>query len=97
MRFIPRIKNKRSVIEINVLSNWIDNLIIYERNGLFLPQDDSYLVTNELIKVIRASLDKKTSYSLILTIIIQIGSIFSSTLRKVYRSLYYKKKSGWRK
>jgi len=89
MRFIPKIENKRSVLHVHNLAVEVKKIIDDNLNGLFLPQDDKFLVTNEVIRNVRSESYKKTNNCLLMTIGIKFLMIFSRTLKKLYGSLYY--------
>ena len=48
----PDYKNKRSMININNLCCFLEKLIRNNSIGLFFPQDDEYMCTTELVKII---------------------------------------------
>ena len=89
MRFIPKIENKRSILEINELSGFVETIIINEEYGLFMPQSKEYLVTNNVIREFRKNNNKKTTYCFLFTILVKIGLLFSVTFKKMYGSLIY--------
>ncbi len=49
----PNINNRRSVLHVNNLSSLLTNLIKNKSNGIFYPQDELYLNTIQLIKLVR--------------------------------------------
>lgn len=56
----PRIHNKRSMIHIENLCNYMEEIIQNSSSGLFLPQDESYVDTIIMIKSIREKEGKRT-------------------------------------
>ena len=53
------IDNRRSIVYIGNICYLIDELIIQEKDGVFLASDDEPLSTTRLIKLIAQNLDKK--------------------------------------
>lgn len=50
--FFPKINNKRSMIYVGNLAECIAGLIDTEASGVFLPQEESYICTSELVRLI---------------------------------------------
>lgn len=50
--FFPKINNKRSMIYVGNLAECIAGLIDAEASGVFLPQEESYICTSELVRLI---------------------------------------------
>lgn len=48
----PDIKNKRSVLHIDTLCQFVKNYIDNSSTGIYLPQDDEYIQTSRMVKVI---------------------------------------------
>ena len=55
----PKIDNKRSMIYIGNLAECIAELISAEAKGIFLPQEEHYICTSELVKLIAETSGKK--------------------------------------
>lgn len=89
MRFVPNIKNRRSALSIEGLCENIKQIINNSLRGLFLIEDEEYMVTNDVIKIERKRLNKKTSNCFILTILIKTLKLFSKTINKIYGDLVY--------
>jgi UDP-glucose 4-epimerase len=53
------INNKRSMVYVGNLCHLIDEIIIQQKEGIFLASDDKPLSTTKLIKLISKKLDKK--------------------------------------
>lgn len=58
----PDYKNKRSMIYIENLSAFIKKTIDLEMEGIFLPQNEEYVCTRDLVSLIRKVHGKKTRY-----------------------------------
>ncbi|MDK9693369.1 MAG: NAD-dependent epimerase/dehydratase family protein [Sulfurimonas sp.] len=54
-----KIENKRSMVYVGNLSHLVDEVIVQEKNGIFLASDDKPLSTSNLIELIAKNLDKK--------------------------------------
>ena len=86
----PRVKNQRSMVHIEVLSNFVKNLIDSQACGLYFPQNEEYIETSKLAKEIAVNLNKKVYFSALLGICVSILKPFSKTARKAFGSLIYK-------
>ena len=90
--FFPLIKNERSMIYIDNLSEFIRLIIEYSVDGLFFPQNKDYVNTTELVKLIAKMHGKKIKITKFFNFGIVIGSKLSETFRKVFGSFVYDKK-----
>jgi len=84
--FYPKVENKRSIIYIDNLSEYIRIIINDDLSGVFHPQNDNYVSTNEIITTIRKLKNKKTFISKFFNCILLFNRRISN---KVYGSLYY--------
>lgn len=87
----PNIKNQRSVLHIDKLSQELREIILKNQNGLFTPQDENYFCTSQFIKDYRTTLGKKTLLVSVFNPFIRIVSKKVVMLRKMFGSLIYKK------
>lgn len=85
----PRIKNKRSVLNINHLSSFLSDLILEEKGGLFFPLDDLPMCTANEIVSIRKANRQNTFLSFSLALVIYCIWLFSKRVRKAFGSLEY--------
>jgi len=90
MPILPNAKNKRSMIYIDNLSEFLYSLIIHKSVGVFCPQNAEYTNTSELIKLIRKEQGKRT--------LLTYGKIFMNLCAKIFPpiktafgTLYYTK------
>jgi nucleoside-diphosphate-sugar epimerase len=85
----PNIHNRRSMIYIDNLSEFVKLVIDNEECGLFFPQNEEYVCTSELVRIISESHGKKirmiTVFNPLLT------TIKLPTIKKVIGSLVYEK------
>lgn len=89
--FFPKIKNERSMIFIDNLSEFLKLLIDSELKGLFFPQNEEYVNTSQLVDKIAQAHGKKIRFTSIFNLFIYLGNKLSSTFNKVFGSLIYAK------
>lgn len=87
----PNIKNERSMIFINNLSEFVRIVIDKELGGLFLPQNNEYVNTTQLAMLIAKAHGKNLKTTILLNPFVKFGILFSETLRKVFGSFIYQK------
>ncbi|WP_066389212.1 NAD-dependent epimerase/dehydratase family protein [Neobacillus mesonae] len=87
--FFPDIENKRSMIYIDNLSEFIRQLIEDGVGGLYFPQNKEYVNTTKLVEHIAKAHGREIKSTKILNIFIKIGLNKSETLRKVFGSFVY--------
>lgn len=83
----PNIENKRSMIYIDNLSEFLKLMIDNEENGLFCPQNKEYVNTSEMVKLIAKVHGKKIILTKIFNMFFFIG--FSSVIDKIFGNLIY--------
>jgi nucleoside-diphosphate-sugar epimerase len=86
----PDIKNKRSMIDIENLCEFVKLLIDESSSGLFLPQNDEYLCTSEMVRTIAEAHGKKIYMTKLFNPLLRVLNI--STVNKVFGDLVYEKK-----
>lgn len=91
----PNIANKRSMIYIDNLCEFLRIIIEDCSNGLFFPQNKEYVNTSELVKLISEVHGKKIRLTKLLNLV-WIGTKISRSCQKVFGSLTYAKEmSGY--
>lgn len=85
----PEIKNERSMIYINNLSEFVRLIIDQSRNGLFFPQNEEYVCTSHLVKTIARVHEKRVWMTKLFNPILRILNI--STVNKVFGNFVYEK------
>jgi UDP-glucose 4-epimerase len=85
----PQIINKRSVLNINNLSEIIRVLIQQSKSGIYYPQDKEHFTTSNFIKKVRDYSGKKTINISFLNSMIKLLSIAFKNLNKIYGNKYY--------
>ncbi|MCM3124173.1 MULTISPECIES: NAD-dependent epimerase/dehydratase family protein [unclassified Mesobacillus] len=88
--YFPDIKNKRSMIFIENLCEYIRLLLDDCNEGIFLPQNQEYVCTSYLVKLIAEENGKKIKLTKILNPLIKNMNV--NTVKKVFGDLYYDQK-----
>lgn len=84
----PKIDNKRSMIFIDNLSEFIRCAVEYQISGLYFPQNKEYVNTSSLVSTIRKVHGKRTVNVRIFNFIIQ-KMMFVSPIKKLFSNLTY--------
>lgn len=87
----PKIKNKRSMLYIDNLSNNIKYLIDSNLNGLFFPQNNDYLCTSNIVEEVSKIINKKIWMTTIFNLPIYIIRNLVVPVNKLFSDLYYDK------
>lgn len=85
----PDVVNKRSMISIDNLSEFLRLLIDDSSNGLFFPQNKEYVCTSEMVKLIAEINGKKIRMTKIFNPLLNF--LNTGTLNKVFGDLVYEK------
>lgn len=85
----PKVKNNRSMIYIDNLSEFVKLLIDNSEEGLFFPQNNEYSNTSYLVKLIGQSMNKKVRLFIGLGWLIKLSGLVIKKLTKAFGSLYY--------
>jgi UDP-glucose 4-epimerase len=83
----PVIENQRSVLNVNNLSRLVSYFIKNNLSGIYFPQDDQYLETLKLIKIIRAN--KVTVKIKLVNNIVKFFSKKLFFLNKIFGNKFY--------
>ena len=84
----PESKNRRSMIYIDNLSEFVRLIIDNCDSGLFFPQNKDYVNTGEMVAMIAKEYNKKIKMTKIFNVVIKKANI--STLNKAFGDLIYK-------
>ena len=87
----PNIENKRSMIYIDNLSEFIRLLINHGIGGLYIPQNKHYVKTSDLMRLIAKAHGKKLKLTKVFNLMVSMGLNKSETIRKVFGSFVYVK------
>lgn len=83
----PRINNKRSMIFIGNLCEFVKRCIDFERSGLFFPQNAEYTNTSEMVKQIAEEHGKQIRLTKVFNWALKIAPV--NVVKKVFGSLTY--------
>ncbi|MPQ33290.1 NAD-dependent epimerase/dehydratase family protein [Clostridium estertheticum] len=86
----PNIKNKRSMIEIDKLCEFVKLIIDEESMGLFLPQNEEYVCTSDMVRAIAEKHGKKIYMTTLFNPLLRILKV--NTVNKVFGDLVYEKR-----
>lgn len=86
----PNIENKRSMIFIDNLSEFIKKIIDNSKNGLFFPQNGEYVNTSEMVRLIANAHGKKIRMTKFFNPLIKL--VRSNTINKLFGDLIYEEK-----
>ena len=85
----PNIENKRSMLHIDNLTEFIRLMIEHSENGIFFPQNREYVKTAEMVKVIAAVKGKKLWLTKVFNpVLVGLGGKVN-VINKVFGSLLY--------
>jgi UDP-glucose 4-epimerase len=87
----PDIKNRRSMIHIDNLCEFIKLLICNGDGGLFFPQNAEYVNTSELVRAIAAVHGKRVLLTDVFNPLIRLALGYCVVLRRVFNDLVYDK------
>lgn len=85
----PNISNKRSMIFIDNLSQFVKQVIDNESSGLFFPQNAEYVVTSGMVQLIALAHGKKVIMTKLFNPFLRKLNI--SMVNKMFRDLVYEK------
>ncbi len=85
----PDIKNKRSMIYIDNLCEYVKLLIDDGSKGLFLPQNEEYICTSDMVREIAEAHGKKIYMTKLFNPLLRVLKV--STVNKVFGDLVYEK------
>jgi len=83
----PNLDNKRSMIYIDNLSEFVKQLIDNRSGGLFFPQNAEYVNTSEMVKLIAEAHGKRVRMTKLFNPLLRLLNV--STVNKVFGDLVY--------
>lgn len=89
--FFPDIDNERSMLHIDNLCEFIKHMIDNEETGLFFPQNNEYVKTSELVRLIAQVHGKKVRLIKVFNPLIKMLETRISLFNKVFGNLVYEK------
>lgn len=85
----PKIDNKRSMIYIDNLSEFVKQIIDNSSGGIFFPQNADYVNTSEMVRLIAEAHGKSIRFTKLFNPLIKLFKV--STVNKVFGDLMYYK------
>ena len=85
----PDYKNKRSMIHIDRLCQYVKDIQDQNQEGLILPQDEGYVSTCQMVQQIAMSMGKKMTLWKILNPAVAVAKRFTVAGKKAFGDLYY--------
>lgn len=85
----PNVDNRRSMIFIDNLSEFVKQLIDKQSGGLFLPQNAEYVNTSEIVRLIAEAHGKNVVMTKLFNPLLRLLNL--STVNKVFGDLVYEK------
>lgn len=86
----PEIENKRSMLHIDNLNEFIKNVVDHSSKGIFFPQNKQYVNTSELVHLIAEFHGKKISKTKFFNPLLRLLSRIN-TINKLFGDLVYDK------
>lgn len=83
----PKVDNKRSMIYIDNLSEFVKQLIDNQSRGLFFPQNTDYLNTSEMVRLIAEAHGKRVAMIKLFNPLLRLLNV--SIVNKVFGDLVY--------
>jgi len=90
--FLPDYENKRSMLHIDNLCEFIKLMIDNEENGLFFPQNRGYVKTSDMVKIIAEVHGKRIILTKVFNPILKFMENRVNIINKVFGNLVYDKK-----
>ena len=85
----PAWHNKRSMIHVNNLAEFVKQLILRDMSGTFFPQNSEYADTVELVRYFANKYNKKVWITSLLNPFVWLGSFFFKPICKMFSSSNY--------
>ena len=89
--FFPKIKNQRSMLYIENLCEFVRLMIVNNESGIFWPQNDEYVNTSDLVKMISEAHGKKTLLLRGFSSLFKLLSHVTALVNKAFGNLCYEK------
>jgi UDP-glucose 4-epimerase len=83
----PKVDNKRSMIYIDNLSEFVKQLIDHRSGGLFFPQNAEYVNTSEMVRLIAEAHSKRIVMTKLFNPLLRLLNV--STVNKVFGNLVF--------
>lgn len=86
----PKLKNRRSMIYIDNLSEFVKLIMDKKLSGVYCPQNSEYMSTSDMAMDIATVLGKKIYFSRLLGLLVILIKPFVSIAKKAFGNLIYK-------
>lgn len=90
----PKWHNKRSILYVDNLAEFVKQLILRNLSGTFYPQNKDYSDTVELVRYFAKQQNKKIWISSIFNPLVYIGAFVSKSICKMFADSYYEQDMG---
>lgn len=87
----PDIDNERSMLHIDNLSEFIRLMIENEEQGIFFPQNEEYVKTSEMVRLIAEVHGKRITLTKVFNPMISLLSNFTEMINKAFGNLVYER------
>ena len=87
----PNFNNKRSMLYIDNLCEFVYQIIVRQESGIFFPQNSEYVKTTDIARVVNKVNGKKVWYTRIFNLAIYPARAIVGALGKVFGDLVYDK------
>lgn len=91
LKVFPDVKNERSMLHIDNLCEFIRLMIVNEESGMFFPQNNEYVGTSELVKLVAEAHGKKIVLTGAFNWLIKLMGRKVGIINKVFGNLVYEK------
>ena len=85
----PDIDNQRSMLHIDNLCEFIRLIIENEENGMFFPQNNEYVKTSEMVRLIAESYGREIRLTKVFNSLLRLLSRWTGIVNKVFGNLVY--------
>lgn len=92
--FFPTIPNKRSMLFIDNLSEFLALVIENEADGIMCPQNSGYVNTSQMLFEVAAAMEKKRFGLPVLNLLVKILMPVIPPLKTAFGSLYYSQEAS---
>ena len=89
LKFFPYVKNERSMLYIENLSEFVRLMILNEESGIFFPQNSEYTNTSEMVKMIATVNGRKLHLIHGFGWAVKFLGLFTGLINKAFGSLTY--------
>lgn len=87
--FFPDIENRRSMLHIDNLCEFIKLMAVNRENGTFFPQNSEYVKTSQMVKVVGNVCGKNVKLTKVFNLPLKVISMKINLINKVFGSFCY--------